>query len=127
MIAHRPRRVRHNALEELLCAIRVAAVQIGIAPARARAAREADAIPQTMIERLPGTVRSDAAKRARALMRALPDLVTDEERAEAAAALRGYAAIMDSPKGGEVVDEQWMGSRSHRRKLRAPGPAGRRA
>jgi hypothetical protein len=85
---------RRDPFRELISAIRVAARQIEIPAARRIAARQADQIPLTFVERAHGG-RAKMAKLARQQMRSLSRLAP-EDYADVAAILFGCADALDS-------------------------------
>jgi len=99
------RRRPYDPMRDLIQKIRVAAAQINEANARRIAAREAVRIPLTQTEKAHGK-RGDVARRARALMRALPDMDPanyDESRD----ALLGFVEALESRF--EVTSETSLG------------------
>lgn len=98
---------RYDPLRDLIHNIRVAAVQIENHHARRIAAREADRIPQTLVERAHGA-KAKIAGLARTQMRALPTLAP-ERYADAASVLRGCADALSSRF--EVTSETQLGRR----------------
>lgn len=89
-------RQRTNPARELAMAMRVAAAQIECAPARAAAAREADAIPLLFAEKMPNTDVGRMARTGRVLMRNL-GAMAPEDRPDAAKHLREIAGVIDAP------------------------------
>jgi len=100
---------------ELIVAIRVAAAQIHIEPARNKAARDAEAIRQTFAEKYPNTVKGRLAKQARALMRALPDLCA-EDLPSVALQLREIGEVLGTKGGGALISEDRLDGRARRQK-----------
>lgn len=98
---------RYDPLRDLILNIRVAAAQIEEPAARRIAAREADRIPQTLVERAHGA-KAKIAGLARAQMRALPTLAP-EKFADAVSVLRGCADALASRF--EVTSEIQLGRR----------------
>jgi hypothetical protein len=106
-------RRKFNPMLELIIAIRVAAAQIHVEPARRKARSDADAVPQTFVERWPNTVKGDLAKRARALMRSLPELPVGERNA-AAMTLSEIAGVLAQKGGGVLVAEDRLDGKARR-------------
>lgn len=98
----RPR--RKTPVERLTMALRVAAAQIDCEAARIYAQNEATNIPPLFSEQLGIGVKCDIAKRARALLRRLPE-VESGEWPDARATLRGYADILANPQANVVTDD----------------------
>ena len=111
----RRRSKRTNPMVELIVAIRVAAVQIQIAPARNKARSDADAIPLTFVEKMPNTVKGNLAKTARTLMRSLPDLCT-QDLPSVAMQLKEIAGVLGTKGGGELIAEDRLDGKSRRKK-----------
>jgi hypothetical protein len=88
---------RSNPAHDLALAMRIAAAQIECAPARAAAARDANAIPLLFAERMPNTVIGQLARSGRAIMRSL-ERMAPEDRPHAAEHLREIAAVIDAPR-----------------------------
>lgn len=73
----RARHQRPDPLTRLVMAFRVAATSIDVPAVRRIAAREADSIPQTVVEKAHGG-KGKVAEQGRAIMRHLPTMEPDE-------------------------------------------------
>jgi hypothetical protein len=106
----RARSHRINPLTRLQLEIASAASRLGDPRARAIAAREAELIPLTLLERHRSR-KGEMAKLARRTLKRLPQM-SETELLEAEAILRGCAAALDGRF--EITDETWLGQRKRR-------------
>jgi len=104
------RRPRPDPLARLVLAFRVAAHGIAVPAARAIAAREADRIPETRIEKAHGG-KAKVAEQGRAILRHLPTMAPDDWFV-AARDLRACAEVLQS--GFIVTSEEKLGERRRR-------------
>lgn len=104
------RRRRPDPLTRLVMAFRVAAVAIDVPAARAIAAREADRIAQTVVEKAHGG-KGKVAEHGRAILRHLPTMEA-ADLPQAAADLRDAADALQS--AFYVTSEVTLGERRRR-------------
>jgi hypothetical protein len=105
------RRFYINPHRRLIMQARFTARYIHDANVRRIAAREADRIPETLIEK-HRSKKGDMAKLARRIMRSLTDMNTPEQFEEARHILMCCADVMDSTF--LIVSETWLGQRRRR-------------
>lgn len=104
------RRHRPDPLTRLVLAFRAAALSIDVPAARGIAAREADRIPETRVEKAHGG-KGKVAEQGRAILRHLPTMAA-EERQEAARDLRACADALQS--AFTITSEVRLGERRRR-------------
>lgn len=105
------RRFYINPHRQLILQARDTARHIHDANIRRIAAREADRIPETLIEK-HRSKKGDMAKLARCIMRSLPDMNTPEQFEDARHILMLCADVMDSTF--PIVSETRLGRRRRR-------------
>ena len=97
-------------LTQLALQFRVAAANIHLQAARAKAARDARLVPRQPVECNRNSPKGKAARLGRLILEHLPDMASDEQLAQAAIELRGCADILLMPPGARW-DETRLGDR----------------
>lgn len=103
-------RRRPDPLTRLVLAFRVAALGVNVPMARDIAAREADRIPETRVEKAHGG-KAKVAEQGRAILRHLPTMAPDD-RPQAARDLRACADALQS--AFHITSEVKLGDRRRR-------------